>query len=155
MNYFDQLRRSVLETIKAGRVGQPVFVRFLVASDANRETQTPLLARLVQTAGEWLGAPPRRLYATVSPLPAGASVSVRFENGATALVSTATPGHAGPTIDVIVLGNHGAVYHDGFAVAAESAATVVDGHEDPALRAAIEATMRSMKPHVLPGKEAP
>lgn len=155
---FDELDRTVREAIKAGRIGQPVFVR-CVASVAPDGDAVGTAAQIIRATSEWIGSPVRRLYAVESPAPRQNSVSVEFADGAAALVNTTTAAAAGPTIDLIVLGNHGALYHETLAEinreGAAANAAAPGAAADSALRVALDKSLRSGQPQVLPAKEAP
>lgn len=103
------LDQSVSETLATGRVGTPLFVRWTAAVAQNRQDLKPLLAAMRAYAASWLAAEPSRLYATGSVEDGHISLSLEFENGASALLAVALS-HDSPTTNLIVLGARGTVY---------------------------------------------
>ena len=82
------------------------------------------------------------------------SLTLQFRDGATALVSFARGQPRGDGVDLMVLGNHGALYHDaGSAQLWDEPADDWPDRPDPDLLAAIERALRSGKPEPL-GREA-
>jgi hypothetical protein len=102
---------AVQEVIKAGQIGQPVFVRCLIGVPDDREEQLKLLVDSVMTIQGWVGQPIERLYA-VGALGSSLSLHVAFRNGASSLISGQSTGRW--IADLIILGNHGALYRDAF-----------------------------------------
>ncbi len=151
MSKFSDLNRAVLDAIKAGRIGQPVFVRCLIHSVDNSKESAGPLAAVVQAVQNWVGEPVHRIYPADSR---GETVTlaIRFRAGASALVSTIRS-RSRSGFDLIVLGNHGAMYHEGLAGEGEgrsgsSNIEIVD--VPPALLTAVENAIRSGAMQVLP-----
>ncbi len=152
------LHRAVQDTLAGNRLGQPVFVRYLLHNLDNPETIVPRLAQLTATVRDWLGQPLDRLYAIGAIERGQVSLTLQFRNGAAALVSiggrpvTAVAHQPrGNGVDLLVLGNHGAIYHDsGSAELSDDAATVTDeGPPDSVIQAAIERALQSGKPEAV------
>jgi hypothetical protein len=141
------LHLAVETTLASGRLGRPVFVRYLVQSRDPGETVIPRLARLLCVIRAWLGQPLERLYGVGSAAAGQVSLTVQFRDGATALItfSRGQPGGAG--VDLLVLGNHGSLAFD-----AENDAfweEMPQGGEpapDDCLQAAIEQSLASGRP---------
>jgi hypothetical protein len=137
------LHRAVAATLTEQRIGQPVFVRFTVAASATPQAGLSKLAVLTEAVRHWVGQTPEQIY-TVGTLDSGhVSLAVQFRQGATALVSLVRrlPGEG--LADLVVLGNHGAIYHeagpDSWNEEEAERAT------DPALRGVIERALASGK----------
>jgi hypothetical protein len=112
MNSLDELHRSVQTTLASNRLGTPVFVRYIV----QRPAAEPALAGLARIAGVvrgWLGAPVREIYAVGSAEQRHITLTLELQNAATALITwIGTPGR-GSGVDLLVVGNHGTLQHDG------------------------------------------
>jgi hypothetical protein len=95
---------------------------------------------------QWLGQPLEQVYAIGSAESGQAALTLKFREGATALVSFARGHPRGDGIDLMVLGNRGAIYHDaGSAELWDDPATPAD-RPDPATVALIERALRSHQP---------
>src|SRR5262249_40064451 len=106
------LHRAVQATITSKRLGRPVFVRYTIQGLNKPEAVPPRLAQATTAVQEWLGQPLARIYAVGTAASGQVALTLSFRDGATALVSFAHGQPRGDGIDVMVLGNHGAVYHD-------------------------------------------
>jgi len=111
------IHQTVKKELDAGRVGCPVFVRCIAQVAKDSEHLTDVLKEALATAGSWLGASPLRVYAQGSKDVGQITATVLYESGQTALVSVglAKPDGA-PRIDLMLLGNKGALYHDGMSL---------------------------------------
>jgi hypothetical protein len=147
-----ELHRAVQDTLAGKRLGRPVFVRYLLQSP-EKAAVVPRLARLAAVVRQWLGQTLDRVYAVGSAEGGQVSLTLQFREGGSALVSLALgPGPGG--VDVLLLGNHGALYHDaGHAACGADPPALPATRPDPALAAAIEKTLRSGKPEPV-GPEA-
>lgn len=157
MDSLELLDRTARAAIEADRIGKPVFVRCLVVSadDGNRFAK---LTRAVETVSAWLSSTVHRLYAVRSPGPAQWTLLLEFESGSTALVSTVTSSPGGAAVDLIVLGNRGALYFDGLSrtePVVESSGVPPVPSETPGLRKAIEEAVQSGKPITMTPKGTP
>ena len=158
MGSLDQLNRSVLDAIHSGRIGQPVFVRCIASSATGRQAGLAILLDLAASARQLVGSSIHRLYASESPDREQMTLTVQFQGGATALISTVSAGPSGPVLDVLVLGNHGAIYCDRYDSMADREtldAPPPDPARDPALRRAIEAAIQSGKPQTVRAEDQP
>lgn len=120
MNTLDELDRAVRTAIATKRLGQPVFVRYLLLGREEAVAIASRLAVAVSNIRDWMGNALRRMQA-IGALESGqVSLTLQFKNGGTALVSFARD-HGGdplvaqlvaqaPRVDLMVLGNHGAIY---------------------------------------------
>jgi hypothetical protein len=147
MTALANLHHAVQATLASQRLGKPVFVRYLVQTLDKAETIVPRLAQVTAMVREWLGQPLERLYAVGTIESGQVSLTLEFRDGATALVSFARSQPRGDGIDLMVLGNRGAIYHDaGSAELWDATATAVATPADARLQAAIEQSLRSGKP---------
>jgi predicted dehydrogenase len=141
------LHRAVQNTLASRRLGQPVFVRYtLQGSDKG----AALVAKLVQAAAavrDWLGQPLERVFAAGSAEGGHVALTLEFRDGGSALVSFARGAVRGSGVDLMVLGNRGAIYHDaGSGELWDEPAAGLPDKPDPKLQAAIERALRSGKP---------
>jgi hypothetical protein len=152
-----ELIRSVQAALASKRLGTPVFIRLLLHGGGNG-----VLARLTSatmTVRDWIGQPLERLYAVGRLKDAQVSLTLEFRGGATALVAHAAapaPGGGSGAVDLTLLGNRGALYHDfGSTNLWES----VEGAEAPAadkkLQALIERALESGQPETVAGGSSP
>lgn len=150
MNTLADLHRSVQATLTSKRLGTPVFVRYLYHSPVKGQAVTARLARTVAVVRDWLGQPVERVYALGSAAGRQISLTVECRGGATALVCWAgTPGR-GDGVDLMVLGNHGALYHDaGAADLWDEPLPAGDAAPDQDLVQLIERALRSGQPETV------
>ena len=150
----DALERAVEGAIAGRRIGRPVFVRY-TQSDADRGERTAVrLARMTRTVRQWVGQPPTRLYVVGSAREGPVSLTVQFRNGASALLSVRRGKSHGDGVDLLVIGNHGAIHYDSATASAwDGTATYRKGQADAKLIAAIERALRSGRPETLDLKE--
>jgi hypothetical protein len=113
------LHRAVAETLASKRLGTPVFVRYLVQTHDRASSVLPRLAQVVAAIRGWLNQPIERLYALGQVKQRQLTLTLEFRGGGTALVAWSAGAAAGDGVDLMVLGNHGAIYHD-FGSAAHS-----------------------------------
>lgn len=107
------LYQTVKEIIDAGRVGTPVFVRFIVQMMPSGEHILDTLAQLLVITGSWLASIPIRIYVQHKENSAQITASAEYTGGQTAIVSVNIANVVSSRIDLMMLGNKGAVYHDG------------------------------------------
>lgn len=140
------LHRAVRSTLASKRLGKPVFVRYTLDGIEKPEALVPSLARAVAVVRDWLEQPLETVYALGAVAAGRVSLTLRFRDGATALVSASRSPARGDGLDLMLLGNHGALYHDsGSANLWDEPATAADP-PDAALLALIERALRSGKP---------
>jgi hypothetical protein len=133
------LHQSVKAALDAGHVGVPVFVRCVAHTAANRGALTGALHEAAAVAGSWLDAAPRRVYVLGSEAAGQVTATVQYAGGQSALVSVnLLPADGAPRVDLMLLGNTGALYHDGSALSpAQLAAAGTPAGELPALPQAL------------------
>lgn len=141
------LHRAVQATLASKRLGQPVFVRYTLQTQDEPKSILPRLAQTAAVVREWLGQPLASVYATGSTDSGHVSVTLQFTNGASAQVSYARSQAHGDGVDLMVLGNHGAMYHDaGAAELWDEPAAAAGLETDAPLQSVIEKSLRSGKP---------
>ena len=143
------LHRTVQTTLASKRLGTPVFVRYVFHGTGKAPEIITRLARTVATVRGWLGQPLERMYAQGNVAGRQIALTLECRGGATALVTWIGTNPRGPGIDLTVLGNHGALYHDqGDANAWEE--TTFDDQQpaDQALTPWIERALQSGRPEV-------
>ncbi|HYT89865.1 MAG TPA: hypothetical protein VEL76_14240 [Gemmataceae bacterium] len=146
------LHRAVQTTLASKRLGQAVFVRYLLHGPDRATVALPRLAQLTAAVRDWIGQTLERVHALGSPKAGQVSLTLEFGGGATALVCWAASSAAGYGIDLTVLGNHGALYHDsGSARTWESGALPPPEAPDKALLAVLERALRSAAPVTVEG----
>lgn len=146
MNAAD-LHRTVQTTLASKRLGTPVFVRYLFHGAGEAPAVTARLARIVAKIREWLGQPLERIHGQGNVAARHIALTLECRGGATAVVTWIGTTPRGPGIDLTVLGNHGAMYHDlGDANAWEEATFDDQQPADATLVAWIDRALRSGRP---------
>ena len=147
MSTLADLHRAVQATLASKRLGRPVFVRYLLCSQDRAEAALPRLAQLTAVIRDWIGQQIERVHAVGTARGGQITLTLEFRAGATALVSWASAPPRGDGIDLTVLGNHGALYHDaGAARLWQEAALGPPGAPDKALLALLERAVQSGRP---------
>ena len=146
MATFADLHRAVQSTLAGKRLGQPVFVRLTFQGLEKSEGVAPRLAQLSAAVQQWIGSPLEQLHAVGSAASGQVALTLRFRDGATAQVSFARAAPRGDGVDLMVLGNRGAIYHDAGSAELWDEAAVPAERPDPALVALIERALQSGKP---------
>lgn len=149
MGTLTDLHRAVASVLRSKQIGVPVFVRYtLHLADEKQELQAPLL-HLAEVVRGWMDQTLARVFMTKAGEEVQLCLTMEFAGGATAIATvvhhTAEPSSA----DLILFGNHGAVYHEAGFVTAD---LPKDTKPDKNLQQAVERSLRSKKPERL---EAP
>jgi hypothetical protein len=153
------LQRSVQAALDAGHVGVPVFARCVAQTAADPGGLAEALGQMVAVAGLWLGAPACRVYVQGSALAGQITATLQYAGGQTALVSVSpTPADGASRIDLLLLGNTGALSHEGSALSpAQLAAAGTPPGPLPALpealRHALERSLSTGAPVSIPGSD--
>ncbi len=106
------LEQSVQEVIDRNRIGRPVFIRYTLLGPLKQDEMLALLSRMLDAARRWLGQPIGKVYAVGSLEGGQVSLTMQTPDGATALLSVGRTRATGDGIDLMVVGDHGAIYHD-------------------------------------------
>jgi myo-inositol 2-dehydrogenase / D-chiro-inositol 1-dehydrogenase len=162
MTSLADLHRAVQTTVAGGRMGTPVFVRYLLAGVLNAESPmlAAALAKVAGVVGEWMGQPAQQLYSLFSDHQGQghASLTLQFPNGATALVGGVQGQAQGRGVDLMVVGTRGAIYHSHDAAGVHAwteCPASLQGVKAPELLAAIEASRKPGANPVPIGKPGP
>jgi hypothetical protein len=139
------LHRAVQTTLASKRLGCPVFARYTLQG-VEKDALVPALARAAGTVRDWMGQPLDSVYAVGSVESGHVSLTLRFRDGATALVSAGGGAVRGDGVDLMVVGNRGALYHDAGGANLWDEPATADDRPDPALRKAVEEALRAGKP---------
>src|SRR5260370_42264794 len=107
-----QIDRAIRSVLASQRVGQPVFVRCIIQGSGTGHEVEKTLARVTGLISAWLNQQLQRIYALRASQGDGASLALQFRDGATALVSYRHEPRRGDDLDLMILGNHGAIYHE-------------------------------------------
>jgi hypothetical protein len=155
MSSLANLHRAVGDVLAGKRLGRPVFVRYLVQGVEEPEAVAPRLTQLTAAVRDWLGQPLERAHAVGSTAGGQVALTLQFRDGATALVCFARGRPQGLGADVLVLGNHGALYHDAGAANPWEEPGPLPDRPDPRLLLVIDRALRSGKPEALSGGGPP
>ena len=140
------LYQTIKEILDTGRVGIPVFVRCTIQFASGSERAGNILARMLTMASSWLEASPLEVYAQNSNGSGQITVTIKYAGGQTSIVSVNSAAATVTRIDLMLLGNKGALYHD-----AEALAPGFDLTEEPIqipewLLDTLERSLRAGKP---------
>jgi hypothetical protein len=140
------LHRAVQSTLASKRLGTPVFVRYSLHSQDKADAAVQRLAQLAAVVRDWLGQVLERVYAVGSPKNGHVALTLEFHEGGTAQLTWTGGGQRG-SVDLTVLGNHGAVYHDaGDGNLWDDSLSALDGKSEQGLVALIEKALQSERP---------
>ena len=104
------LHRSVAAVIGSKRIGTPVFVRYTCQGSETGDAIIERLAQIAASARDWIGQPLVSLYAIGKVELGQVTLTLQFIGGASALVTFARGSRGG--LDLMLVGNHGTLYHD-------------------------------------------
>lgn len=150
MTSLADLPRAVQGTLDSKRLGQPVFVRYTLQGLDQPALIAPRLAQMTTIVRGWLNQTIERVYAVGTMESGQVALTLQFREGGTAQVSFARGQPRGLGVDLMVLGNHGAIYHDsGSAYLWDEAATPFAEPPDAKLQAVIERALQSGKPEAV------
>ncbi len=142
MTRLADLHRAVQTSLASKRLGTPVFVRYSLFSQDKAAAAVSRLAQIAAVVRDWLGQAPERLYALGSAKSGHITLTMECRGGATAQISWANSPRA--SVDLILLGNHGALYHDlGIANLWDESLVPLGDKPDQDLLAWIERALRS------------
>jgi hypothetical protein len=143
------LADAVTSASTSGRLGVPVFVRYLLHGPEAGEPVLRSLASAATLARDWLAQDLTHITAVGSLASGQTSLTLQFRQGGTAVISYAqSPTARG--VDLMILGNHGALYHE----AAVWPLEPCGGEPEPALLALIERALQSGQPVAVGGSPA-
>jgi predicted dehydrogenase len=111
----DFLTQATKTVVEAGRIGTPVFMRCVAQVAPDAAALSDALDNALQAAQTLLNAEPLNVYKLGSSEAGQITAAVKYAAGQTALVSVGIA-HDEPRVDLMLLGNKGAIYHEGFRV---------------------------------------
>jgi hypothetical protein len=148
-NPMQSLYQTVKEILDTGHVGVPVFARCVVQVAPETEHAGNVLARMLAMVCSWLEASPLRVYAQSKDDSRQITVTIHYVGGQTSIVSAnAAPG-APIRVDLMLLGNKGALYQDGEALPPGFDITAEPLPVPEWLMDAVERSLRAGKPTVV------
>ena len=111
MHYLVLLDQTVTPTIESGRIGAPLFIRWIASVAESKRVLKAHLVEMTAYTNRWLAADLRRLYSTGAQAQGHFSLSLEYANGSSALLAL-TLAHDRPHSHLAIYGNHGAIYHN-------------------------------------------
>jgi len=152
MTTLADLHRGVQSTLASKRLGTPVFVRYHYHSPLKGQTVLARLAKTTATVRSWLDQPLERIFAQGTATSRHVTLTLEFRSGVTAVVTWVGTNGRGGGVDLTLIGNHGALYHDaGDAPLWDEAFASDDAAPDKDLTAWIERAIKSGRPEDAPG----
>ena len=111
MQLFYQTVRDILDS---GRIGVPVFARCAVQIESDGEHIKDVLARILAMTCSWMETTPLRTFAQNgnTSQQQQLTVTTHYIGGQTSIVSANTAPGVRASVDLMLLGNKGALYHD-------------------------------------------
>lgn len=110
MRSLDDFHRTVQNTLAGKRLGTPVFARYLLQGPVAAKAVPHFLAQILRTVSSWLGQELHRVYALGSVKGRHVTLTLEYQGGASGQVTWA--GNPGQGVDLMLVGNQGALYHD-------------------------------------------
>lgn len=156
MTTLADLHRAVQQTLASKRLGTPVFVRYLYHTPHKGQAVIARLAKTTAVVRDWLAQPIERVFAQGSAASRHVTLTLEFRGGLTAVVTWVGTAGRGSGVDLTVLGNHGAAYHDaGDAQLWDEAFTADDVAPDRDLITLIDRAIKSGRPEALTPSPSP
>lgn len=149
-NYWANLHMAVQDSVQAGRIGIPVFVRWTVVFGKEKERvdlSEEYLAYYIDLSSNWFSASPIRLSAFKSGTRADINhhtVAVEYDNGAGALIAVARSGSQ-THCDLNLLGSSGSIIHKEWIEPLRDGSIGAGGGSDHVAEA-LKASLRSGQP---------
>ena len=152
MTILADLHRAVQTTLASKRLGTAVFVRYQYHAPIKGQAVLARLAKTTATVRDWLGAPLERILAQGTTANRHVTLLLEFRGGLTAVVTWVGTNGRGGNVDLTLIGNHGALYHDaGDAPLWDEAFAVDDVAPDKDLVTWIERAIKSGRPEDVQG----
>lgn len=105
------LHRAVAATLATRRIGQPVFVRYLLHTGEGTANPAVFAEHIGATLREWFGQSFECRHTSGSEQTGPVSFCFQSDSGALAFVNLAPSAIASQAVDLTLLGTHGAIYH--------------------------------------------
>jgi hypothetical protein len=112
MTYLADLHRTVEATLASQRLGRPVFVRYHWFGPESPDEMPARLTQLTALVGAWLDQDLDRLQANAAADLTHVALTVQFQAGATALIAVTQVPASDARVDLMILSNRGALYHE-------------------------------------------
>src|SRR5437879_1852196 len=112
MTTLADFHRAVQTTLASKRLGTPVFARYLYHGTLKGQAVFTRLAKTTAAVRDWINQPLERMLAQGTAASRHISLTLEFRGGATAVVTWIGTAGRGAGIDLTLIGNHGAMYHD-------------------------------------------
>lgn len=135
--------------INSGRVGVPVFARFLVKAPPGMGKSEEILAGIINIECLWLDLSPQRIYVQHGRDLGHISATVQYQDGKTAIAGVGVVPDADVTFDLMLLGNKGGIYHESDMLSMESHIDAKTATIPESLKVAIEHSLEMGKPVTL------
>lgn len=143
------LLQAVEELLASRRLGEPVFVRWLLLTPNPAADPVRQLAQVAGTIRRWFGVPLVQLYTAGTAAEGQVSVTLQFASGVSGLAVFARCPEDAEHLDLLILGNHGAAYHE--ATTGEAWEETTGPYPiDPDLQSAIQRSLDCGRPEVVP-----
>jgi hypothetical protein len=140
------LHRIIEVTLASHRLGRPVFVRYHWYGPEHADAVLCRLAQLTAVVRAWLDSDLDRLHAVANPDRSHVSLTLQFHGGATALIGFAHARPAEARVDLMILGQRGALYQeDGNLLLPEERPEPLPESPDQTLLHRIERALKSEK----------
>lgn len=150
------LEQRVAGVVAAGKVGQVVFVRYLVHGAARGEQCLNRLARMAHAARGWVGQKVDRVFAVGSPEAGQLSLTLEHEGGASATLNHVGQEGPGDGVNLLVVGNHGSISYDwGTGNPAPARADYTGAAPGTKFVDAVMRSLKSGRPEAVQGDEQP
>jgi hypothetical protein len=140
----------------AKKVGQVVFVRYLLHGRANKEECLAYLSRMARAASGWIGQKVVRVHAVGSAATGQLSLTLEYEGGASASLNYVGQDGPGDGVNILVLGNHGSITYDwGTGNSAPARADYPEAAPGTKFVDAVTRSLKSGRPESVQGDEQP
>ncbi len=152
MTTLADLHRAVQTALASKRLGTPVFARYLYHTPLKGQAVVARLTKMSATVRDWINQPLERILAQGSAASRHITLLLEFRGGATAVVTWVGASGRGAGVDLTLLGNHGALYHDaGDAPLWDEPFAADDAAPERDLLAWIERAIKTGRPEDAPG----
>jgi hypothetical protein len=155
MSALSDLHGSVQKTLETQRLGRPVFVRHCLQVPVRPQSLLPLITNVAAAICSWIGQPLARLYSLGSPVHGHLSLVLGFGDGSTAIAQYIQHRQCETSVDLLVLGSHGALFHESCPLDSIQVGPLGDTLPDAVLLSTIEQAIAGGKPVDLPRTAQP
>jgi len=109
----ESLQESVQSVIDEGRIGSPVFLRCMFQLPTAKENAVQASAALTAIANAWMPSSPQQIYVQQSEDATQSTTMIQYVGGQTTILSVnRVPTHQETSIDLVLVGNQGVIYHE-------------------------------------------